>query len=206
MNYINYSNPINSPNQDLFNVEIRDIKCKYMNSLYLLDSLQISANDIQQKINSCSNLLRDIQNPYQQILYGIMVQMKIGNQKYLMLKIGTTTKMNISNRLKDHARTYGKYFIFLIKSISNEQIEKNIHKLLRSNILTKIFYPKITSNNIIKTELYYYNDLISHSIEFIALYINNFSMDLLDYELYCELKTKFPDTFQKLVQHNTLKN
>jgi hypothetical protein len=191
-------------NNDLFNIEIRDIKCKYMNSLYQLDSLSISANDIQQKIFSCNNFLEQIHNPYQQILYGIIIQSKVNTQKYLMLKLGTSTKMNLKKRLKEHTKTYGKYFIFLIKCIKNEQIEKTIHKILRKNIFTKIFYPKISYFNSTKTECYYYNDLINHSIDFLTNYINSFSMDMIDYELYYELKSKFHNTYQKLIEHNKI--
>ena len=199
-------NYVYNANQNLYNIDIRDIKCKYMNSLYQLDSLNIGANEIQQKINSCNSILESITSPYQQILYGIMIQINFGQQKYLMLKLGTTTKMNIYNRLKDHSKTYGKYFIFMIKKIKNEQIEKNIHKILRNNILTNIFYPKITNNFMVKTECYYYNELIIHAIEFLVFYMDQFLIDLIDYELYCELKNKFPNTYQKLIEHNRIKN
>ena len=106
--------------------------------------------------------------------------------------------------MKEHTKTYGKYFIFLIKCIKNEQIEKTIHKILRKNIFTKIFYPKISYFNSTKTECYYYNDLINHSIDFLTNYINSFSMDMIDYELYYELKSKFHNTYQKLIEHNKI--
>ena len=58
MNYINGYSQINS---NLFNIDIRDIRCKYMNSLCQLDSLQISGNDIKSKIDHCSDFLNKIQ-------------------------------------------------------------------------------------------------------------------------------------------------
>lgn len=191
----------------LYNIEIRNLNCNHLNCYGKKVKYNISHQDISNALGSCHNFLSQSTNIHQQILYVLVIQSVIDQHKLLVLKIGTTTVGGLEQRMKNHAKTFGKYFMINVFNIDNESIEKNFHKILKNNLLTSNFYPKdrIIINSVKQTECYYLNNIVLESINFLMKYINSYKQEIIDYELYAYLKEKFPEYYQYIHKFHEIK-
>ena len=216
--YHNNTNQENQPNKKikydkknpanyLYNIEIRNLNCNHLDCYGNKIKYNIKHQDISNALSSCYNFLTQSRNIHQQILYVLVVQSFIDQHKLLILKIGTTTIGGLEQRMKNHAKTFGKYFMINVLNIDNESIEKKFHKILKNNILTSNFYPKdkIIINSIKQTECYYFNNIVLEAIDFLMKYINVYNQEILDYELYAYLKVKFPNYYQFINKFHEIK-